>query len=144
MKAKQKKKQGRPIKHTPKMIRRVSELAALGMTQRQICTIVNVNECTLSTWKTTFPKINKAIEKGTALGIERRLKRIEKAGKRGSWQADAWQLERRNPDQFAKRFESTGVGGGPIEVEDKTPIKEIPRQRLREIVAMLNPEKNGE
>jgi hypothetical protein len=31
------------------------------------------------------------------------MKRIEKAGMKGSWQADAWLLERRNPEQFARR-----------------------------------------
>jgi IS30 family transposase len=92
---------------TPTFLKRVEDLAAQGMTQVQIATILNVNACTVSSWKSRDGKLEdkfrKALEKGQARGIQRRMKRIEKAGMKGSWQADAWLLERRNPEQFARR-----------------------------------------
>jgi len=105
---------------TPTFIKRVEQLAAQGMTQRQIATILNVNACTISSWKSREGKLEdkfrKAIEKGEALGIARRMARIEKAGKKGSWQADAWALERRNPEQFARRdsVRVSDADGNPV------------------------------
>ena len=51
--------------------------------------------------------------------VEARIKRIEAAGKQGSWQADAWWLERQIPSEFGKReaVELTGKDGGALEVE---------------------------
>jgi hypothetical protein len=90
------------------------------MTQRQIATILNVNATTISIWKSRDGKLEekfrKAIEKGEALGIARRMARIEKAGVKGSWQADAWALERRNPEQFARRdsVRVSDADGNPV------------------------------
>lgn len=98
---------GRPRKLTPRLIRRVEQLAAKGLTQRQIGVILNIHEVTLIRWKGGAGDLNisfcKAIEKGQAEGIRRRLDRIEKAAKAGNWAADAWTLERRYPEQFARR-----------------------------------------
>lgn len=41
-----------------------------------------------------------------------RLARIEAAGKAGTWQADAWWLERKFPDEFALRRNRLEVTGG--------------------------------
>ncbi len=55
-------------------------------------------------------KYNQAVQnrksevlKQEAKAIERRIKRIEKAGEEGNWTADAWYLERRYPHLFGKR-----------------------------------------
>jgi|GEM_PF-1502483 len=97
----------RPTKLTPSFLKQVEELAALGMNQRQIADVLSVGEMTMSMWKRERNdlevKFVKALKKGEAAGIRRRLRRIELAGEKGSWQADAWTLERRHPDQFAKR-----------------------------------------
>lgn len=100
-------KGGKPSKLTPKFIARVKALAARGLNQHQIAIALGVGESTMSIWKRgrndAEVKFSKAIKAGEVAGIERRLKRLEEAGKRGSWQADAWTLERRYPDQFARR-----------------------------------------
>lgn len=92
---------------TREFIAKVEKLAAKGLTQRQIAHIMNVGACTLSIWKSkageATEKFAKAIARGEAKGVEMRLKRIEKAAIKGSWQADAWVLERRNPEQFGRR-----------------------------------------
>jgi len=101
------KRGGNKSKITGVFLRRVEKLAALGLNQRQIASILNVGACTISIWKSSDgeleTKFQKALEKGNSRGIERRLARIESAGKAGSWQADAWTLERRNPEQFGRR-----------------------------------------
>lgn len=107
-------------KLTAEFIHKVEQLAAQGLNQRQIATILNVGACTISIWKAGKGKLEEkfqnALRKGEAEGIRRRLKRIEKAGVKGSWQADAWLLERRNPDQFGRndRMRVSDVEGNPI------------------------------
>lgn len=91
---------------TPKFIKQVEQLAAQGLTQRQIATILNINSCTISGWKSKgtalSDKFVKALERGEARGVQRRLKVIDKAMNK-SWQAAAWMLERRNPNEFARK-----------------------------------------
>lgn len=112
-----KNKGGRPSGLTPAVLLRVMALAARGLNQTQICKIVKVRPGTMIDWKRTNPKLTEAIEKGQAIGIARRLARIEKAAKAGSWQADAWYLERVHWQQFGRRdrAEISGPGGGPVE-----------------------------
>lgn len=51
--------------------------------------------------------------------IMRRLARIEQAGKNGSWQADAWYLERKYPDKFGRKekLELSSDPNAPVEIE---------------------------
>jgi hypothetical protein len=44
-----------------------------------------------------------ALEKGQADFVQEQLTRIHKAARRNSWQAAAWMLERRRPDEFGRR-----------------------------------------
>lgn len=111
---------GNKSKLTAAFIGSVQKLAAQGLNQRQIATILNVGVSTISIWKSKKggleAKFQNALQKGEAEGIRRRLARIEKAGIKGSWQADAWLLERRNPDQFGRndRMRVSDVDGNPI------------------------------
>ena len=46
------------------------------------------------------------VQEAKARVIAQRLGRIEEAGKKGTWQADAWYLERTEPGLYSKRFEA--------------------------------------
>lgn len=59
-----------------------------------------------------------------------RLDRIEQAGARGSWQADAWLLERCHPDLYGRqRLEVSGPEGAPVKTQEIHTIvyQETPR-----------------
>lgn len=53
-----------------------------------------------------------------------------------NWTAAAWWLERRRPDDFAKRekVEMTGKDGGPIDHRSVTELKDHERQALAEAI----------
>lgn len=60
-----------------------------------------------------------AVEKAEADTKLASLGRIRAAGQSGTWQADAWYLERKYPHEFGRRVaELSGPDGGPIEVHD--------------------------
>lgn len=101
-----KKRRYNPTKLTAVFIKRVENLAAKGLNQAQIAEVLNVGASTMSIWKTKdsalSEKFVKALAKGAAIGLERRLCRIEKHGKK-SWQADAWWAARRFPEQWGDK-----------------------------------------
>lgn len=62
-------------------------------------------------------------EKGRAVAVAQALENIKQAGKDPRhWQANAWYLERTEPELFGKkdRHEISGPGGGPIVHTDLT------------------------
>lgn len=55
-----------------------------------------------------------AVEKAEADAKIAAVSRIVQAGQEGTWQADAWYLERRYPQEYSRRVvEHQGPGGGP-------------------------------
>lgn len=60
-----------------------------------------------------------ATEKAEADAKIGALARIQKAGREGTWQADAWYLERRYPAEYGRRsVEVSGPAGGPVQIDD--------------------------
>jgi hypothetical protein len=60
------------------------------------------------------------------------LERIQLAGRGGTWQADAWYLERKCPREFGRRLhEISGRTGGPVEVAGA-------RERVAELLARVS------
>lgn len=108
-------KPGPPSKCTPQLIRRVAKMARLGMSQRMIADALGVTEVVMSQWKAGNADLFKVFNKSRMRGVQDKLQRIDKAGRKGQWTADAWWLERKFPDEFARRTELTGAGGAPLE-----------------------------
>jgi hypothetical protein len=67
---------------------------------------------------------------------------IRRAGEESSWQASAWLLERKFPDEWGKieRVESTGANGGPIEVAAMRDPREMTTGEKRRLLAQLDAE----
>lgn len=74
-----------------------------------------------------------AVKKAEAEAEALRVSRINKAGRDGNWQADAWYLERRYPDRWGKRVqEVTGKDGGPLEYVQR--VQELTDSELERII----------
>jgi transcriptional regulator with XRE-family HTH domain len=99
------KKSGPKPMLTTKVLKIAEREAANGLTLKQISVIIGVTASTLSTWKNRDgeieEKLRQAIAKGKAKGLQRRLKRIERAAQK-QWAADAWWIERQFPEQYGK------------------------------------------
>ena len=104
---------------------RLLQAIRLGAFIEHACYYAGINSSTFRQWrqkategiepyKSFWVKVNEAESEA----IMRRLARIENAGKDGSWQADAWYLERKYPDKFGRRdrVELTGDPNAHVEI----------------------------
>lgn len=93
------KRNGRPSKLTPTVMAKLKEAFALGLTDDQAASVVNVSDVTLTMWKRN-PSFLAEIQGAINERLMLRLRRIE-AGDNG-WQGCGWLLERLLPRQWAK------------------------------------------
>jgi hypothetical protein len=98
------------LAHNEELVQALCDSIATGMYVNLACQSVGIGTSTLSIWKQKgqqgikpYDEVWRRIQIAEAKAIERRIIRIEQAGENGSWQADAWYLERRYPHLFGKR-----------------------------------------
>jgi len=96
-----------------------------GVPYTHACELAGIAYQTFRNWqelgeegKSPYMEFLEALKRARGEAVEARIKRIEAAGKQGSWQADAWWLERQIPSEFGKReaVELTGKDGGAVQV----------------------------
>mgnify|MGYP001587132164 FL=1 len=111
-----KRKRHGPTKRDPK--RRAMILAAIagGNPFRFACQCAGISEDMFANWRREESDFAEAVKAAEGRFIDRNVAIVQRAAKR-SWQAAAWLLERRNPDEFGRRerHEWTGRDGGPVE-----------------------------
>ncbi len=95
---------GRPTKYTPETIKAVTDAIGAGMSIEDSCIYADIGKETFYGWKVEFPEFADAVKKAEINGKLRRILRIDKAGKEGHWQADAWYLERKFPDEYGRKL----------------------------------------
>jgi hypothetical protein len=120
----------RPTKLTPEVQEVISRELRIGMTRRIACEVANVDYATFARWmqKAETPgdddpsviacrEFRDVVRKAEAESVRSLAAEVRKAVKR-DWRAAAWLLERRCPEDYARRTEISGPNGGPIEVAD--------------------------
>jgi hypothetical protein len=93
----------RPTKLTDKHIKDVEEAMRLGLTYALASGYVGVSESTFYAWlskgqtkpRSNYGRFREALKRGQSKAAALSLARIQRAANNGSWQADAWLLERR-------------------------------------------------
>lgn len=93
---------GRPSKYTPETVTRITEAIALGAPYDLACKSAGVHYDTFNTWRKQKPEFFEAVEKAEGRAVVGWLAKIEAAASDGAWQAAAWKLERRYPQQFGR------------------------------------------
>lgn len=95
----------------PEVIKNAGTLAATGMTDKGIMDYLGITADTFYKWLnrgeerkgSLYADFADTIKRGRAHLMGDCLKDIINAGKSGEWQARAWILERRWPDEYGKR-----------------------------------------
>lgn len=105
----------RRSKYTPDVVKRLTDAIRLGATYELACGYAGISFETFNEWRKAKPEFSEAVkeaEGGAAVGW---LARIEQAAKDGTWQAAAWKLERRYPQDYGRTVqEHVGKDGEPL------------------------------
>lgn len=116
---------GRRSKYTPEIVERICSVLADGNTRRTAAAVVGIDENTLLRWIHRHADFAERVKTAEQEAVRRNVAIIQRAAER-TWQAAAWWLERRFPDEFGQRpkqaIELSGPEGGPVQHEHETCI----------------------
>jgi len=129
-KSKTESKAGRPTSYTEEKHKIIVNVLSTGAQIKTAAAMAGIQPSTIWLWnkkgKTGKNKYNKF-----SIDIEKSIKSVEvvslnairKAIDKGTWQAAAWMLERKFPEQWARteNYRMSGPNGGPIKTVDATP-----------------------
>ncbi len=99
------------LKLTPELQKTICNYIEHGVPMTTAAHISGISNSTFYNWygkgrkakSGRFHDFYNAVQEAKAKAIALRVENIRKAGEDGNWQADAWWLERIDPDNFAKK-----------------------------------------
>lgn len=108
---------GRPSKLTPETQAKIVQALEVGATHRIACLYAGIGASTFAEWM-QIPDFANVVKAADSKACIVSLASIRQAAAGGQWQAGAWLLERRYPEEFGRRqVEVIGQGGGPVQVQ---------------------------
>lgn len=93
----------RPTKYTPERVKSILSDLAAGIPKQHAAIRAGVSDQTLLNWEHKYPEFAAGIRKAEADAVARNVALIQRAAQDGTWQAAAWWLERRHPEEFGRR-----------------------------------------
>jgi transposase len=118
----------RPTKFTPETIKRLTDAIRMGATYSLACKYAGISYEIFNQWRngSGYPQGTTAEEKMQFVDAIQKaegdaavgwLTKIEKAANEGHWQAAAWKMERRYPNEYGRTVQQIeGSDGGPLVV----------------------------
>jgi len=106
---------GRPYKKTPECEQSIIDLLSEGNTRKTSCIASGISEDTFARWIKEDEDFAGSVKKAEEEAVARNVKVIHEASK-STWQAAAWWLERRRPDDFRVRNDVNHSGALKVEV----------------------------
>ena len=111
---------GRNSKYTPEMVDKICFNLEKGLPYTTSCALAGISFETFNNWRKEKPEFLELVYASEAVAEARIVERIE-AASNDQWQAGAWILERRHPDNWSKteriKQEVSGPEGSPIKAE---------------------------
>ena len=92
----------RRSKFTPETVQRAVQAIEMGATYELAAGFAGISYETFNTWRQTKPEFSEAIKSAEGRASVKWLAKIEQAASDGTWQAAAWKLERRYPNEYGK------------------------------------------
>lgn len=92
----------RPSKFNDETIAKLTQAIQLGSTFALACKYAQISERTFYEWMANKPQFSQAIKEAEGKAAITWLAKIEKAASEGTWQAAAWKLERRYPNEYGR------------------------------------------
>lgn len=99
----------RPRKRTPTAQERILEALQLGATYKRAAAAAGISYDTLNDWMRDDLQFRQQVKEAEGVAAVAALRQIQRAAKSGAWQAAAWILERRYPQEYGRTVqEHTG------------------------------------
>jgi hypothetical protein len=107
----------RPSKYDATRSKAILDALRAGNTRTASVAYAGIDYKTFQKWRATFPEFDADVQKAEA-DVEVRNVAIIQTASKTTWQAAAWWLERRRPDDWKLRNETavTGKDGGDLKV----------------------------
>ncbi len=152
-------RRGRPSKRTPKLEGQLAECFRLGMSIPQACDACGISQTQFRTWRKKHRDFQDLIRRAEAEGVKLNLAVIQAAAASGkSWQAAAWFLERKYPEQWGrtetlsiearkdavKEAISIGPGRPPEHLQELRMALQLPANAAPELVEAALDHAKGE
>lgn len=114
---------GRPTKLDDKRQARILEAIRDGLPYTTACALAGIHYSTFAEWKlkgedpaSPYAEFAMSVKEAEAEAEALHVKRIESASKNGQWQASAWFLERRHPQQWGRTERQEQQHSGQVEI----------------------------
>jgi hypothetical protein len=116
----------RASKRSPEVEKRILDAIRLGATYKLASQYACIDPATFWRWVEKDANFATRVKEAEGAATVGWLAKIEKAASDGNWQAAAWKLERRYPEDYSlrQRLEHTGADGGPIEIDERLILSE--------------------
>lgn len=101
----------RRTKFTPDVQQRIVDAISLGATYEQAANYGGIAYQTFHVWMDTKPEFSEAIKAAEGKAVVMWLAKIEQAASDGNWQAAAWKLERRYPQDYGRNVQEQQHSG---------------------------------
>lgn len=126
------------MKYGKEITTQLSELLAGGMGRVDSCEFAGISYETFTVWMAKKPEFSEAIKRAEMVCKQRNIARIQNASKK-SWQAAAWWLERKYPQEFAMRqkLEHSGPNGAAIPVKSDLDLSRLTDVQLIRLADVL-------
>jgi hypothetical protein len=93
----------RKSKYTPEVVEHILEAIRMGATYELAAQYAGIGYSTFRDWMTSKVAFSEAVKEAEGKAVVGWLAKIEKAASDGTWQAAAWKLERRYPEQYGRQ-----------------------------------------
>jgi len=93
----------RPSKRTPEREAKILDLLRAGNTRSTAALACGVGYSTFCEWVAKFPELAEQVKAAEAAAETLHVQNILNAASKGSWQASAWWLERRQYDSWGRK-----------------------------------------
>lgn len=108
---------GRPTKYTPEVVDRILDALQLGASRTMAVQAAGISYDSFLVYLEKYPDFLERVKEAESTGAVKWLAVIERAALEGAWQAAAWKLERRYPQEFGRTIqEHTGPNGSALTI----------------------------
>ena len=139
----------RKSKYTPEVIEKLTQALAMGATYELACGYAGIAPSTFYDWIEKKPEFSETVKGAEGKAAVGWLAKIEKAANNGAWQAAAWKLERRYPEQYGRTVTDHHIKDRELEQAADRLVAKTGRDRaailaeLRERTAAIDRERKA-